>query len=92
MSLIQDIRDLPVQSKVKIIGLTVWYWLFLLALYLVLPCCQYNNCTFTSANLKSGGEMTSDLRQVPVDKSTQGAVSANQTVSPSTSLSGIPGM
>jgi hypothetical protein len=37
MGILKDIQDLPTHSKVKIVGLTVWYWLFLLALYLILP-------------------------------------------------------
>ncbi len=64
----------------------------LLAIVLALCSCQYTNCTFSSVRLEAGGEMSADVRQVPVDKSTQGAINATQTTSPATSVTGIPGM
>jgi len=67
-------------------------FLLLLAIVLALCSCQYTNCTFTAVSLTSGGQIKADIRQVPVDKSTQGAISANQTVTPQTTVTAIPGM
>lgn len=63
-------------------------------LVLILCGCQYTSCTFTSVKLVAGGEMTADVRQVPVDKSveTSSPTTATHTVSPTTSVSGLPGM
>ncbi len=72
-----------------------WRWtkrLVFVVAVMLLCSCQYTNCTFTSVKLDSGGCMTADVRQVPLDKSTTGAVTPTQTISPTTSVTGIPGM
>lgn len=71
-------------------------WLVMMLLWAIwcLSGCQYTSCTFSTVKLVSGAEMVADVRQVPVDKSTTSAspTTATQTVSPSTTVSGLPGM
>ncbi len=72
-----------------------WRWtrrIVVLIALMLLCSCSYTNCTFTTVKLDAGGEMTADIAQSPKDDSTQGAVTATKTVSPTTTATGIPGM
>lgn len=83
MRIITDIKELPVYSKVKIVGLTLLWWFLLLSLFLIQGCMSTGNVYNTYNVYLGSGELSrvDGLVTITAKSRDDSKVNADQTTS-----------